>query len=66
MGLLSGKTALIFGIANKRSIAWGIAQAFHQQGATLGFYSRNFRNQRSNLCCGGGLQNISNNSMVCP
>jgi enoyl-[acyl-carrier protein] reductase I len=37
MGLLSGKTALIFGIANKRSIAWGIAQAFHQQGAQLGF-----------------------------
>jgi enoyl-[acyl-carrier protein] reductase I len=37
MELLSGKTALIFGIANKRSIAWGIAQAFHQQGAKLGF-----------------------------
>ncbi|MBE9523802.1 MAG: enoyl-ACP reductase [Chloroflexi bacterium] len=37
MKLLEGKTALIFGLANKRSIAWGIAQAFHQQGATLGF-----------------------------
>jgi enoyl-[acyl-carrier protein] reductase I len=37
MGLLSGKTALIFGIANKRSIAWGIAQAFHQHGAQMGF-----------------------------
>jgi len=37
MGLLSGKTALIFGIANKRSIAWGIAQAFHQHSARLGF-----------------------------
>lgn len=37
MKLLAGKTALIFGLANKRSIAWGIAQAFHQQGATLGF-----------------------------
>jgi enoyl-[acyl-carrier protein] reductase I len=37
MDLLDGKTALIFGIANKRSIAWGIAQAFLQQGATLGF-----------------------------
>jgi len=33
MKLLDGKTALIFGIANKRSIAWGIARAFHQQGA---------------------------------
>lgn len=37
MNLLKGKTALIFGIANKRSIAWGIAQAFHQHGAQLGF-----------------------------
>jgi enoyl-[acyl-carrier protein] reductase I len=36
MTLLSGKTALIFGVANHRSIAWGIAQAFHQQGATIG------------------------------
>jgi enoyl-[acyl-carrier protein] reductase I len=37
MGLLEGKTALIFGVANKRSIAWGIARAFHEQGATIGF-----------------------------
>jgi enoyl-[acyl-carrier protein] reductase I len=37
MGLLSGKTALIFGVANDHSIAWGIAQAFHREGATLGF-----------------------------
>jgi enoyl-[acyl-carrier protein] reductase I len=37
MGILTGKTALVFGIANDRSIAWGIARAFHEQGATLGF-----------------------------
>lgn len=37
MSLLQGKTALIFGLANDRSIAWGIAKAFHEQGATLGF-----------------------------
>jgi enoyl-[acyl-carrier protein] reductase I len=37
MKLLEGKTALIFGLANNRSIAWGIAQAFHEQGAELGF-----------------------------
>lgn len=36
MTLLSEKTALIFGVANHRSIAWGITQAFHQQGATIG------------------------------
>lgn len=37
MGLLDGKKALIFGVANKNSIAWGIAEAFHEQGATLAF-----------------------------
>lgn len=37
MKLLEGKTALIFGLANKYSIAWGIAQALHEQGAELGF-----------------------------
>jgi len=36
MGLLEGKTAMVFGVANERSIAWGIARAFHEQGATLG------------------------------
>jgi enoyl-[acyl-carrier protein] reductase I len=37
MKLLEGKTALIFGLANKHSIAWGIARAFHEEGAELGF-----------------------------
>lgn len=37
MKLLEGKKALIFGLANKRSIAWGIAQAFHEHGAEMGF-----------------------------
>lgn len=37
MGNLEGKTALIFGVANDRSIAWGIAQALHREGAELGF-----------------------------
>lgn len=37
MKLLEGKNALLFGLANKRSIAWGIAKAFHEQGASLGF-----------------------------
>ncbi len=36
MSLLQGKNAMIFGIANHRSIAWGIAKAFHEHGATLG------------------------------
>jgi enoyl-[acyl-carrier protein] reductase I len=37
MKLLEEKNALIFGIANHRSIAYGIAQTFHDHGATLGF-----------------------------
>jgi enoyl-[acyl-carrier protein] reductase I len=39
MGLLDGKGALVFGVANDHSIAWGIAQAFHEAGATVGFSS---------------------------
>lgn len=35
--LLAGKKALIMGVANKRSIAWGIAEAFRREGATLAF-----------------------------
>jgi enoyl-[acyl-carrier protein] reductase I len=35
MGLLEGKRAVIFGVANKRSIAWAIAQALSREGATL-------------------------------
>ncbi|NKB77452.1 MAG: SDR family oxidoreductase [Gammaproteobacteria bacterium] len=37
MGFLTGKKALIAGIASNRSIAWGIAQAMHEQGAELAF-----------------------------
>ncbi len=36
MGILDGKNALVFGIANYRSIAWGIAKAFYEHGATVG------------------------------
>jgi enoyl-[acyl-carrier protein] reductase I len=37
MKLLEGKNALVFGVANDHSIAWGIARAFHQHGANLAF-----------------------------
>ncbi len=37
MGFLQGKRALIVGVASKRSIAWGIAEAMHRQGAELAF-----------------------------
>ncbi|CAN5643989.1 enoyl-ACP reductase [soil metagenome] len=39
MGLLDGRKALIFGVANDHSIAWGIAQALHAEGAMVGFSS---------------------------
>jgi enoyl-[acyl-carrier protein] reductase I len=37
MPLLAGKTGIVFGVANKRSIAWAIAQAWHNEGAKLAF-----------------------------
>jgi enoyl-[acyl-carrier protein] reductase I len=37
MGFLKGKRALIVGLATDRSIAWGIAQAMHREGAELAF-----------------------------
>src|SRR5579863_2587869 len=37
MSLLAGKTGIVFGVANKRSIAWAIAQAWHKAGARLAF-----------------------------
>jgi enoyl-[acyl-carrier protein] reductase I len=40
---LAGKTAVIFGLANKRSIAWGIAQKLHAAGATLAICYQNER-----------------------
>ena len=41
MGFLEGKRALIVGLASKRSIAWGIASAMHEQGAELAFTYQN-------------------------
>lgn len=37
MGFLQGKRALIVGLASNRSIAWGVAHAFHREGAELAF-----------------------------
>lgn len=41
MGFLQGKRALIVGLASNRSIAYGIAKAFHEQGAELAFTYQN-------------------------
>ncbi len=48
MGLLTGKTVLVMGVANKRSIAWGIAKSCYREGARLVFTYQGDR-QRDNL-----------------
>ena len=41
MGFLSGKRILVTGVASKLSIAYGIAQAMHREGAELAFTYQN-------------------------
>ena len=43
MSILSGKTGVVFGVANKRSIAWAIAKAWADAGANLIF---NYQGER--------------------
>ena len=43
MGMMDGKRALIVGVASKRSIAWGIAEAMRREGAELAFTYQNDR-----------------------
>ena len=37
MGMFDGKKILVLGVANDRSIAWGMAEALHREGAQLAF-----------------------------
>ena len=41
MGLLDNKRALVVGVASNRSIAWGIAQAMHREGAQIALTYQN-------------------------
>ena len=41
MGLMDGKVVVVVGVANKRSIAWGIAQALFDAGARLALNYQN-------------------------
>jgi len=45
--VLEGKLALVAGVANRRSIAWAIAQALHERGATLAFTYQGERIEKS-------------------
>ncbi|MGI8925211.1 MAG: enoyl-ACP reductase FabI [Tepidiformaceae bacterium] len=44
---LRGKTALVFGLSNERSLAWGITQALHREGATLAFSCAEIMDKRA-------------------
>jgi len=54
MGLMSRKKCLIMGVANKRSIAWGIAEALHREGAelALSYQTERFRDNAKDLVAG--------------
>jgi enoyl-[acyl-carrier protein] reductase I len=52
---LAGKTAVVFGLANKRSIAWGIAQKLHAAGATLAIC---YQNERMKLEAEGLIEDL--------
>jgi enoyl-[acyl-carrier protein] reductase I len=58
MALLEGKIGLVFGVANKRSIAWGVAEAWHKEGATLIFACQDERHEPGvrELLGGAGIQ----------
>ena len=47
MGMLEGKTGIIFGVANNRSIAWAIAKALHREGMRLAFTYQGERIKKS-------------------
>lgn len=62
MGFLSGKRFLIVGIASKKSIAWGIADAMHQQGAELAF---TYQNDRLKGRVVGAAESFGSNESLC-
>jgi len=63
MGLLDGKVVAIFGVANKRSIAWGIAQALSREGARLAL---NFQNERMESGVRKLAEDLPDNTILAP
>ena len=58
-GLLTDKTALIMGVANRWSIAWAIAQAFSREGAGLVFTFQGERQEKDVRDLAGALDGAS-------
>ena len=65
MGFLQGKRALITGIASQRSIASGIAEAMHREGAQLAFTYQNEKlKSRCNKCYAGFTDAYMNEILI--
>jgi enoyl-[acyl-carrier protein] reductase I len=59
MGFLAGKRALIVGVASERSIAYGIAEAMHREGAELAFtYQERFKDRVEGVAKEFGSQTV--------
>jgi enoyl-[acyl-carrier protein] reductase I len=58
---LKGKTYVVMGVANKRSIAWGIARSLHEAGARLIFTYAGERFEKSVKDLAGTLEGSDNN-----
>lgn len=58
MGLLDGRTCLVVGVANKRSLAWGCARAFAREGAkvVLTYQNDHFRENIERLLADAGIE----------
>jgi enoyl-[acyl-carrier protein] reductase I len=59
MPMLEGKTGIVFGVANKRSIAWAIARALSREGMRLAFTYQGERLRESVEELAGSLENTS-------
>jgi enoyl-[acyl-carrier protein] reductase I len=59
MPMLEGKTGIVFGVANKRSIAWAIARALAREGMRLAFTYQGERLRESVGELAGSLENTS-------
>jgi enoyl-[acyl-carrier protein] reductase I len=63
MSLLAGKSGIVFGVANQRSIAWAIAQAWAREGAKLAF---TYQGERVREIVGELADTFGNNTLILP
>ncbi len=63
MTSLDGKVSVVFGVANKRSIAWGIVQALANEGATIAL---NYQNERMERGVRKLAESLPENTFIAP